>query len=324
VAILQQERHIELVSGTSERFVITSRMTTALIPAELPHLNVFVLRVTDRSDAKHDVFARVARLSDLSLLPAGRDSALQDSGEYLAAGMTLGYATLTEALLAQTAIKDRVNQVIQDWMSFSTKFNAPDPTPANFVLPSSVQAQKTALIMAYKAAKQDRYQKQLAKEAADVVLVRAQAVFTYIQDLVAAVEQLATQAAATQAAFATTGVVYDTLRTAGSAFLAAASCAGAADRNNFQSELNSATNESTSIQGRVASAGTLVAALTTLRDARVTERDAANVSVSAATVDQITKTQALASAEALEQAALQAVRTVCPDFDATSVCRLSG
>ena len=324
MANLQQERHIELVSGTSERFVITSRMTAALISAELPHLNVFVLRVTDRSDAKHDAFGRVARLSDLSLLHAGRDSALQGSGEYLAAGMTLSYATLTEALLAQTAIKDRVNQLIQDWMSFTAKFNAPDPTPANFVLPTSVPMQRTALILAYKAAKQDRYQKQLAKDAADVALVRAQAAFTYLYDVVAAAAQLATQAAATQAAFATTGVVYDTLRAAGSAFLATASCAGAGNRNAFSAVVNAAANQSTVIQGHVAGAGALVASLSALRAARAAERDAASAVVSAATVDQLTKAQALASAQALEDAALHAVRALCPDFDAPSVCLVAG
>jgi hypothetical protein len=320
VANLQQERHIEFVSGTSERFVITSRMTAALIPAELPHLNVFVLRVTDRSDAKHDAFGRVARLSDLSLLPAGRDSALQGSGEYLAAGMTLGYATLTEALLAQTAIKDRVNQLIQDWMSFTTKFNAPDPTPANFVLPSSVPAQKTALILAYKVAKQDRYQKQLAKEAADVALVSARATFTYVQDLVAAIDPLLALASSTQAAFVHTSFDYDTLGAAGAAFLIAASCAAAADRSSFQSALNAAANESTVILGHVAGAGALVAALAALRAARAAEGDAASAAVSAATVDQVSQAQGMASSAELEASALRAVVAICPDFDPMSIC----
>jgi hypothetical protein len=324
VANLQQERHIELVSGTEERFVITSRMTGALMPAELPHLNVFVIKVADRSDAKHDALARVARLSDISLLPVGRDHALAATGEYLAAGMTLGYATLAEALLAQTAIKDRVNQLIQDWMSFTTKFNAPDPMPANFALPASKPTQKAALIQAFKAAKQDRYQKQLAKDAADLALVRAQSAFTSVQDVVAATEQLATQAVATQAAFATTGFAFDTLRRVGSTFLAAASCAAAGDRNSFQGELNAAANESTVVHGHAAGAGALVAALAAFRAARAAERDAASAEVSAATVDQLTKTQALASALALEAAALQAVRAVCPDFDPTSVCIVRG
>jgi hypothetical protein len=324
MANLQQERHIELVSGTEERFVITSRMTGALVPAELPHLNVFVIKATDRSDAKHDALARVARLSDLSLLPVGRDRALPASGEYLAAGMTLGYATLTEALLAQTAIKDRVNQLIQDWMSFTTRFNAPDPTPANFVLPTSAPMQKAALISAYKAAKQDRYQKQLGKEAADDALGRAHAAFTYVQDLVGAAEALVPKAVATQAAFADTRFVYDNLHGAGATFSAAAGCAAAADRNSFQAALNTAANESIVIQGHVVGVGTLIAALTALRDAKATERDTASAEVSAATVDQLTKAQALASALALEAAALQAVRAVCPDFDPTSVCLVSG
>lgn len=324
MANLQQERHIELVSGTEERFVITSRMTAALVPAELPHLNVFVIRATDRGDAKHDTLARVARLSDLSLLPVGRDRALPTSGEYLAAGMTLSYATLTEALLGQTAIKDRVNQLIQDWMSFTAKFNAPDPTPANFALPTSVPTQKTALIVAYKVAKQDRYQKQLGKEAADVALVRAQAVFTSLHDLVASLEQLVALAAASEAAFATTGLAYDALRGAGTTFLLAAGCAAAADRNSVQNELNAATNESTVVQGRIAHAGSLVASLTALRDVKATERDAASAAVSAATVDQLIEGQALGSALALEASALQAVRAICPDFDLTSICLVAG
>jgi len=83
-------------------------------------------------------------------------------------------------------------------------------------------------------------------------------------------------------------------------------------------------NESTVIQGFVIDAGVLGAALAAFRSARAAERDAVSVAVSAATADQVTRTQALASAQALEVSALQAVLLICPDFDATSICLVSG
>jgi len=323
VANLQQERHIELVSGTEERFVITSRMTGAGVPAELPHLNVFVLKVVARNDAKKDTLVRVARVSDLSLLPVGRDHALTAPGEYLAAGMALGYATLTEALLAQTAIKDRVNQLIQDWMSFATKFNAPDPTPANISLPTSELPQKAALIQAYRLAKQDRYQKQLAKEAADGALARAQAAFAAAQDLVAP-EALVSSATATQTAFADARFAYDALRAAGGTFVAAAGCVAEPDRDVFAGALNAAVNDSSVIQGQVLAAGGLVGVLAAFLTTRAAERDVARAAVSAAIVDQAARAQTFVSAETLEASALAAVLAICPDFDATSACLVAG
>lgn len=324
MATLAQERHIELVSGASERFVITSSMTAASIPTQLPHLNVFVVVVIDKSDAKDDKFSRVARISDLSILPIGRDNALATTGEYLAASVTLGYPTLNEALLAQTAIKDRVNKLVTDWMTFAADFNAPDPTPVEYTLPSVDASQKTALINAYKNAKQDRYTKQLAKTEADAVLTRAQNDYTYKLGLVTSLDNLVSKASANQTAFTNAKASYDSLTDAGDDFYGAASCADSGNRTVFQAALNIAANESTILQGNVTDAGVLASSVTGFRTSRTTERDAAATAQATATSQQATKATALTSAQALEASALAAVLAVCPDFDSTSIPLVDG
>jgi hypothetical protein len=64
----------------------------------------------DRSDPKRDAFARVARISDLTTLPLGRNAGLGSSGsEYLSTTSTLTYPTLDEAIAAEKVITDRCN-----------------------------------------------------------------------------------------------------------------------------------------------------------------------------------------------------------------------
>ena len=80
MALLKQERHVELVTGANEAFVITTLMANASIPAQLPHLNVFVIAVADVDDPKQDSLARVARIADLTTLPIGRSAGIAAPG----------------------------------------------------------------------------------------------------------------------------------------------------------------------------------------------------------------------------------------------------
>lgn len=324
MAILEQERHVEIVSGAAERFVITSRMVSATIPAQLPHLNIFVLTVVDRSDATDDTFARVARVSDLSLLPIGRDSALVTTGEYLANSVTLSYTTLNDGLLAATALKDRVNKLIQDWIAFSADFSSPDPSPTQYTLPVGDPSQKTALITAYKVAKQSRYQKSLDKTAADAALTAALADFTYKQGLISDVTGLADATVSNESAFTSAAAAYVTLSDAGTVFIAAASCASTPDKTTFQAALTVAASTATLLANNVADAGSLTTAAASFKTDRIADRDAASTAITSTTANQLLKAQTLTSALATEASALAAVLVVCPDFDSSSIPLLDG
>lgn len=321
MATLEQERYVELVTGSAERFVVVTRLVSATIPAQLPHINVFVLSVGDVADPKQDVLARVARISDLTTVPIGRDAGLAAvpsvGAEYLSATTTNSYDTLETANAAAVTFQDRVNALIESWITYNTQFSAPTPTPAIFTLPRVDDSQKEALIAAYKVAKQDRYQKQLLKTEADAALLRAQTDYTYKQNLVAGATTLVSGTTDAGSQLNTTTLWFDGLKTAGDTFRAAnpGGTGGAA----FDTALASAANQQTSMTTFEANAATLTATTTTYRNARQTESNTANTALTAAQSDQTTKAQQLVSAQATESAALTAVLAVCPDFDKNSI-----
>jgi hypothetical protein len=321
VAKLEQERHVELVSGASQSFVITSRMISATTPDEIPHLNVFVLAVSDTTDPKSDTLARVAMLADLSTLPIGRSAGIASPGpngiEYLSAITTNSYSTLETATDAATAIADRVSALILDWETFRVDFNAPDPTPAIITVPKVDVSQKQALINAYGVAKQARYQAQIDKTDADDALTRAQADYTYKSGLVTTIAGMITEASQTQGNLTNVVAQFGTLLAASNAFYAPNT--GATGAGTFLAAITVATSQQTAMPGFLTIASQLLTDLTNYQTARVADAATAATALTAAQSDQITKAQALVSAQTTESAALAAVLAVCPDFDKHSL-----
>lgn len=325
MATFSQERHVELVSGANEAFVITNLMVSALVPDELPHVSVFVLTVNDVSDPKQDTLARVANIADLTTIPVGRDAGVAapsaDGIQYLSASATVSYETLEVANDAAVAFQDRVNALVEGWILFRDEFSAPDPTPALYTFPRGDSTQKEVLIAAYKAAKQDRYQKQLDKDEADAELARAQVEYAYRQGLVSAIEAIDTKAATNTTEMSTLKAGIDTLLSASNTFYAAASGTppSGAEKTAFLAAITTATTMQSVGVGYMADAAAMEAQIDTYRSSRVTEASAANDDLIAAQSDATTKTQQLTSALATESAALQAVLAVCPDFDKHSI-----
>jgi hypothetical protein len=325
VAVLKQERHVELVTGTNEAFVITTLIASASIPAQLPHLNAFVIAVADVDDPKQDSLARVARISDLTTIPIGRAAGIAAPGphgiEYLSASSTNIYDTLETANDAAVAIRDRVNALVNAWIDFTTNFQAEDPTPATYTLPYGSGTQATALIAAYKTAKQDRYQKQLVKTEADAALARAQTDYTEKQNLVSDLAAIQTAATVNQGEMTALLGGLVPLITASNTFLAAASGSppSSGDKTTFQAAITAATAVQTASTGYVADASTLAGLVLAYRVSRIADASTAGTTLTTAQSDQITKAQQLTSAQTIEAAALAAVLAVCPDFDKHSV-----
>lgn len=321
MASLEQERHVELVSSGSQSFVVTSRLVSATTPNELPHLNVFVIAVTDVTDPKSDALARVAMLADLSVLPIGRAAGIATPGpngiEYLSASAVNSYSTLETANAAATAIADRVSALILDWETFRTEFNAPSPTPAIITVPKSDVSQKQALIDAYAVAKQARYQAQIDKADADAAQARAQADYTYKSGLVTAVTAMVVEATATQGNFTSVVTEFGVLLSAGNAFYSANT--GGSGAGTFLAALNAATAQQATMPGFLTTATQLVTDLTNYQTAVVADVSAAATTLTSTTAAQIAQAQTLASAQATETAALNAVLAVCPDFDKHSI-----
>ena len=337
MATLEQERHAEFVGGTTQIFRITSTLTAATTPAQLPHLSVFVLKIATRLDPDDDTLARVATVADLTSLPIGRDAGLATGTgvnlEFLSPTVSLTYGTLTEGTAAATAIKDRVDALIQSWVSYYADFVAADPSPASYTLPTGDESQLEVLITTYRAAKQSRYQKVLDKDAADLALTVAEDDYTYKQGLVTDLDVVTPGVSGNTLEM---GLTQDYLTAllnagttavaAGAVFLAAASCATAPDQSTFQTSmtalqtaLNTATVNNTLLGVYETNAGILQAAFTTYRTARVSGVTASAAALTAAQLAQITKEQLWSSALATEATALAAVLVVCPDFDKNSI-----
>lgn len=323
MATLEQTRHVELVSGTSQRFVVTSLMAGATIPGQLPHLGIFVQRIITRGDPLDDTFQRVARIADLSELPLGRDAGLDsDPGvniDYLSSTVVLSYETLDEAKAAATAVADRVNALITSWVDFKTNFDAPIGTPEVFTFPSGDDSQVDVLIAAYKTAKQDRYQKNLLKLEADAALTRSNSDYTYKKAREVELDAMVAKGIIVDTDMDAAAAFHATLLTAGDVFLGTAGCAAAPDQATFQAALNDATNEASILASYVVDVATLTGLINGYDAARVIEVAASSTALAASQADQITKAQALTTAQATEATALAAVLVVCPDFDKNSI-----
>jgi hypothetical protein len=326
VAVFEQERHVELVPGGNESFFVTSRMISAIIPNELPHLNVFVLSVVDVLDPDQDKLARVANIADLTTIPIGRDPGIAAPGadgiEYLANSSTNIYETLETGNDAAQAFRDRVNALIEGWIDFRTNFNAPDPTPASYIMPFVDASQKEALINAYAAAKQAGYTQLQVKTEADAVLTRAQADYIYKTSLLTGASLLVTDTTLVKNEFTSVVTQFGVLLTAGNVF-AGANPAGVGIAA-FQAALTTATSQQAAMPGYIADANTAVTDATAYSAARTNDVTVSSTALATAQSDQITQAQALTAANALTATALAAVLAVCPDFDPTSIPYVPG
>jgi len=317
----KQARHVEIVAGGTQSFVIENEVLSADIPADLPTLGVFVINVVDITDPKQDTLARVATVADLTTLPEGRDPGIAAPGpdgvQYLSASWIATYDTLETALSAAQAFRDRVNALGTAWASFSTDFNAPEPTPAIYEFPATDTSAKTTLILAYKTAKQDRYQKQLAKSAADTTLAAAQADQTYKQALLNAIIPIASASTVNQTEMSALAGYLSALQAAGTTF-ATANPSGTG-LSTFQAALALAATQGGFATAYVSDAGSLATAVGTYQASRQGDVSAASTAVSTALADQSAKLQAFTAAQALEASTLAAVLAICPDFDKHSI-----
>ena len=324
---LNQVRVPEYVDNVLARFDVTSTITAA---GELPHIYVFVMKVADRVNAKADVFQRVARVADMTTLPQGRDAGLaaNPSGvgfEYLSATVMLAFADLATALSGAQAIVDRVNYLIEQWVSYNTTFQA-SGIGVNIPLPTTTLLAKQALINAYSVAKKARYSAQTSRDNAKATLDAANSTLTNLQVQVAQIQKFyqdlttldgaVTRTAEMQAAL----TAFQTLRTACNPPLAA--LPAGATHDTFQAAMSDAdTAIATATTGAANHAtyqGTINTYLGTVQASRNTAQTAVNTATTAYTQAQ----QSFLDATAAETAALNAVLAVAPDFDSTTVCPL--
>lgn len=326
-AHLHQERHVEIVIGAAERFVITSEMYSAVIPDQLPHLNIFVLQIKDRLDPDDDLLVRVARISDLTTLPQLRATALLTPGIdqlFLSPVVVTAYTTLSEAVTASNVIKDRVSALVTDWMSFYTDFNAPDPTEADILIPTTDVSQKQALIDAYALAKKTWYAQKVAVDG----FVAAEATATATLNALMTLYNHLTAFAGDVGSSAATQVNAET-STETAAFTSLLRACNAAypfvdvgHQPALLTAITLATPQDALGAGYVTHTGNLLSAITTYR--RTLDITAAQAALTAATSARISAQANLTFDAAAAVAAWNALFAIAPDFVKTIVPYVPG
>ena len=321
-AHLHQERHVEIVDSTTEHFVITSEMYSAVIPNQLPHLYVFVHQINDRLDPDDDTLVRVARISDLTTLPQLRDKALLIAGTgqlYLSAIAVTVYTTLTEAITAANVIKDRVSALVTDWMNYYTNFSAPDPLEADILIPTTDVSQKQALIDAYALAKKSWYAQRDVATAAVTAETAAQTALTNLQTLANIINGFIAQATIINNETGLETAAYHTLLLACNAALPGVDAGHLAA---FQLAISNATIQDGLGAGYITHATALLSALNAyLGTLNIT---AAQNALTAATANKLTQNATLASYAAATTAAWNALYAIAPDFDKTTIPYVPG
>lgn len=321
---LQQERKSEVIGGNIEQFVVTSTYT---ILGDLPHLNVFVLRIVDRTDPKADTFSRVARIADMTQLPQGRSAGLLSASgvgiEYLQSTVRTTYKDLASAQAGAAAIKDRVNALAATWVDYSTNFAA---APENIPIPYTLLATKQALIETYRQAKLGRKKAQMAAANAADALAAAQSAYNDITAQVTEIQHLHNDLATGDGAVARSAEMtaaanaLASLVAASGTALASVAFAAGADKTAFQAQVAIATAANAAAAQGVTNHGNYVAAMGTYLTTLQGTQTAAQTTLTTATTNKAVADAAVTTAVATEAAALSAVQAVCPDFETSSVC----
>ena len=99
-------------------------ITSAVIDAgELPHSNIFVFTISDVIDISRDAFTRVANPYDIEHVAQARDTAVANSETlYLTSIMYRRYTDLQIAVEAKAAIKSRIDNCVNSWVTYKNAF----------------------------------------------------------------------------------------------------------------------------------------------------------------------------------------------------------
>lgn len=336
------------------KFRIVSSITYVK-PGDLPLApgatlsEIFVHSIVDPTDPKQDKFLRVANIHDLTTIVRGRDNALLASQSmYLALSFTVEFNDVTTAAAAKLVVQTRVDELIADWIKYTTEFIV----PTDFPMPAPEATLVVAAKAAYKTATTNRATKEAALVAAnaasaEAVAAAARASETYVATLTASNQcnQLSQNAASMKAAEDTFRAAMNIFKTGGDNFASqAAAFTAVADAREivltdtllrtaittFQGQsaanvtvLTNAASALTAelqngkpvLDALVTSIAAQCAAHTAAVTAAATAKATADGTVATTQTAQAQAQAAATAAAAAQSAALAAVLLVCTDFD---------
>lgn len=132
-----------------QRFEVLSSLSFVKF-GDLPHGDIFVHQILITNNPKTDKFLRIAQLGDITSLVRGRDKALAaGASQYLSATCLTTYDSVLVAVQAKSIIQARIDDLIEQWIAYTTKFTTPSEFELPLIDPSIVAAAENA----YAAAK---------------------------------------------------------------------------------------------------------------------------------------------------------------------------
>lgn len=123
--VSEQRRRAVLIEGV-EKFEVYIEI---IDPGDLPTRGLFVLEINDATDPKEDEFARVATVADLVDLVEDRDLTIDKDEElYRVTSYKFYYDNIDTAVAAQSVLKDRLDELTQDWATYQEQFETVSET----------------------------------------------------------------------------------------------------------------------------------------------------------------------------------------------------
>lgn len=321
--VVQTRRPVSVQTQT--KYQVAARCTAA---GTLPDIHLFVYQVVQPSDPKDDVFQRVAEVTDFDNYGTSRNAAIT-SGTFLyrSAALSVNYDDILSANGAWKELSSRLNSLVEGYDSYMEEFLT-DEEGLDIVYPTVDEGEKNALIADYEAtlprittAEDDRDAEQIECSNKEFELRSLQERLQEAQADLAVVVPVQAALAVVVPSF-TTATAQVTAGATAARALNEASSATPGEQAGIRTQLsvidgavislNSATSTlvsdvQTPIATLVGALQARVSDLTQQVNAKQLEYNQCQVTLAAAQA-------AVDQARAERDAALVAVRAVCPDY----------
>lgn len=300
---------------------------------DLPTLALLVISINDETDSKEDTFARVATIADFTELLESRSAAVDADEElYRSASFTLYYDNLETANNAQKVLKEKIDELVEDYETYQTEFEA--VVAETITHPQVDESTYDAAVTAYQDALRDTLDAESDRDDKEDAYTDKQAECTTAATDATKAQEIADDCATTKGYFDVLETAMIALDTSGDTFLAAAQAYYAAKVavtpdaddlafttaiNAFIAALQSSEASKTTAASNKTAFATICGKRSSENTTKQTAKTTCDTELKQAKTDFDEAQAAVEVAEQAENAALAAVQALKPSFDPTSV-----
>jgi len=327
---IQSTRSSIIAEGTAQYEIVS----TCTNRGTLPDTNLFLLSTPIPEDPKGDTLLRVVTFADIPTYSTDRDAVVASGVNiWRSTEVTLVFDDIETANAGQKELSSRINSLVQLFDTTAQEFESINELVTYPITDPGVEA---ALIASYASARTAADDKEIERDAAQLVCTDLEEELTVIEERLAEAETDFTTLSSARAKLDVVNTsipihtaVIQTQLESGATFLAG-STASAQDQialNVFYVNIGSrttlitnlATDLGTAINAGANSIVSFIAGLTARISSLTTDKNQKLLELSTCNSD-LSKLQGqLTAARATEDEALAAVTAVCTDFDPNSV-----